>query len=342
MKLEKFFEDTRGHIYYLIPVALLILTSLLHFFLRTNTFYALVITQAVFAVWVSIVAFNKRFVVSPVLYFALTMIVVNSGFTVYEFRKLHTLIPDAIAENDTHGAYAILDSIDSDVIIGSEQYSNTKKYIGNRVKEEIRTLIRNAGVSLQKNDTVTARENVSKILEYDTDNNTALELMKRIEKLEYAESLKKLTPAMKISLSKLRTKISYYLNRKNFTEAGNQIKMFLSENKELKKDNPVIVQLFKSIETSEQKLSTARQVIETRRMYGKAYYLYKKKKYSDSIDLLENILEKNKDHRSAKWLLKKATVKRSRARKEFWSDFFGGAIVVILILLYIRRKTRYY
>ncbi len=336
IEIKKFFTQLLNYKGYMIPVLLFAAASSLHAAVRWEI-YIIVILQIVFFIWAAVVAYRGGFVLWPAAMFGILLLLFNSGSMLYREYNLHS-VTEAIAAGEILRARDLIESVDSEDIVKSKLYNQLQGIVNTRIEQQTAELVSKAGAELKGNNNAEARKTVTMILDFDSNNKTAAEMSQIITDREIAAIEKQLSPEIFAGLKTLRKNIDLLIRKKKFDEAVKSIDDFVNINPGIDKSSVIIVPLVDLIEEREKGAELAKQKQLNYKRIDDALSLYRKKKYSESVKLLEEVLNYDRKNSTAKRLLQKAEAKLHKERTALWKNIAIIAAVLAAIGFFIWRR----
>jgi len=336
IELKKFFTQLLDYRSYMIPVLLYAAASSLHAAVHWKI-YIIVFLQIIFFIWAAVIAYNRKLVLWPAAVFGILLLLFNSGSMLYSEYSLHR-VTGAIAADDTIRARDLLESVDSDETVKSKLYLHLQELVSIRIEQQTADLVAKAKGELKVNNLDEAKRTVALIFDYDSDNKSAVEISQIITGREIAVIEKQLSPEVFAGLKTLRKNVDLLITKKKFDEAEKSIDDFLNTNPGIDKSSLIISPLADLVEEREKGAELAKQKQLNYKRIDDALSLYRKKKYGESVKLLEEVLNYDRKNSTAKRLLQKAEAKLHKERTAMWKNIAIISAILAAIGFFIWRR----
>lgn len=328
---KEFIENLKDNLAYMIPVILFIGFSI-SIVAAEKSMGALFIFQVIFLIWSLYIAMQRKLVCWPLFLIIAFSFFLHAGVSLmFEFDMKNAT--EAFMTNDNRRAKEILEKIESEDVIKSKHYQLLMENVNVRLKQEVDELILKGRDEIKNNRLEEARQTISLIFEYDSENRTAAGMLKTLEDKHILAGETELNPETLAGVKNLRRKINTLLGQRKFADAKRALDEFISENQELSGTNIVIRDLINKIDESEKAFNFTKERQQNSARISEAAKLIKEGEYKKSIILLEEALTYDKNNRTAKRLLDRAGKNLKEEKDKILFRVYSALFIIIIILI---------
>lgn len=208
-----------------------------------------------------------------------------------------------------------------------QQYIDLKKMNDSMIVKYNSSIISKAKKEISESNYASAKETLNNILQFDSNNPEATNLINKINDFEQKKLESDLSTKNSDKISSLLTSVNKHLISQEPDKAQEELDKF-------KEKNPDIGQINSTFKNLQKRTTSAlnKKTIET--SYAQAVDLYKNKDYSECVETLDNILSLDGNNIKAKHLKSNALKLQKKEDEDFNFKFkIGLAIVGIIILI---------
>lgn len=328
---KEFFANLKDNLAYMIPVLLFIGFSI-SIVAAEKSMGVLFIFQVIFLIWSLYIAMQRKLVYWPLFLIIAFSFFLHAGVSLmFEFDMKNAT--EAFMVNENRKAKEILEKIESEDVIKSKHYQLLMENVNVRLKQEVDELIQKGRDEIKNNRLEEARQTISLIFEYDSENRIAAGMLKTVEDKYLLAGEKELSPETLAEVKTLRRKINTLIGQRKFADANSALNEFISENQELSGTNIVIRDLINKIDESEKAFNFNKERQQNSARINEAAKLIKEGDYKKSIILLEEALTYDKNNRTAKRLLDRAGKNLKEEKDKILFKVYSALFIIIIILI---------
>ena len=328
---KEFFANLKDNLAYMIPVLLFIGFSI-SIVAAEKSMGVLFIFKVIFLIWSLYIAMQRKLVYWPLFLIIAFSFFLHAGVSLmFEFDMKNAT--EAFMVNENRKAKEILEKIESEDVIKSKHYQLLMENVNVRLKQEVDELIQKGRDEIKNNRLEEARQTISLIFEYDSENRIAAGMLKTVEDKYLLAGEKELSPETLAEVKTLRRKINTLIGQRKFADANSALNEFISENQELSGTNIVIRDLINKIDESEKAFNFNKERQQNSARINEAAKLIKEGDYKKSIILLEEALTYDKNNRTAKRLLDRAGKNLKEEKDKILFKVYSALFIIIIILI---------
>lgn len=336
--INYFFSDLVGHISYLIPVLLFTGASILHLVVEDNI-NGIFILQGILLSWIIFIAIRHKLVIWPVLLIGVIFILSGTGLNMVSENKMKKAT-EAYQANDNRKAKEILESIDSDKIKASKEYTVMLKTVDKRLDDEVAVLIKKTKKEINNNKLDEARRTLSVINSYANDNKEIPGLTKAINSRDLIAGEKQLFPDSRLKVQELKRAVNSFIRQNRYPEAKAKLNEFIASNPEPAKESIIITDISDRIQNAENDYIFNKERKQSSARIDMAVKLFHDGDLKGSRELAEQVLKYDSKNVIAKRLVDKTNNAIYRGWKKKILIGVVPALVILILWFLVRFITR--